>query len=119
MLHQFKPVPSNQSSPASPERHPWSLHRPVWLIGLAIALAVAVIPPFIDLKYEFVQVGILIGLAAICLGLLVEQRLRDEHLAGELHTRLETDARELHAKLQTDANRTNQALGGIISITRA
>jgi hypothetical protein len=130
MLRQFKPAPSNQSSPASPERRPWSLHRTVWLIGLAIALAIAVIPPFIDPKYEFVQVGILIGLAAICLGLLVEQRLRDEHLAGELHTRLETDARELHtrletdtrelhAKLQTDAERTNEALGGISSITRA
>jgi hypothetical protein len=107
-LHQFKFAASNQSTPVSPEKRPWSLHRTVWLIGLAIALAVAIIPPFIDPKHEFIEVGILIGLATICVGLLVEQRLRDEHLA-----------QELHARLQADADRTNEALGGIASVTRA
>lgn len=56
--------------------------------GILISAALAVIPPLIDPKYIYIQVGILIGLVSICLGLLIEQAVRNDEASIELDGRL-------------------------------
>ncbi|MCI0690065.1 MAG: hypothetical protein L0Y54_22940 [Sporichthyaceae bacterium] len=62
-------------------------------ITIAIALALAILPPWISPDAVNVQMGLLLGLLGLCAGLLVEQYLRYEDLADAVRSSAEEGSR--------------------------
>jgi hypothetical protein len=67
--------------------------KAIWLVGIVVSLLLATVPPLIDPKYSYIQVGILVGLAGICVALLVEQALRADQTAATIERELDRSSR--------------------------
>lgn len=91
-----QPIPADQPSQplleGRPEERKRSRRLVLWSVGLCVSLSLAIIPPLVNPKAQSVQIGILIGVVAIGVGLLVEQNLRSDQLATEVRTELKVNA---------------------------
>jgi hypothetical protein len=64
----------------------------LWGSGILVALAIAIIPPLLDPSKSYVQVGIIVGLVGVCIGLLIEQTAKADRLASDVSVRLHHQA---------------------------
>jgi hypothetical protein len=97
------------------------LRSPVllWSLGIVISLAVAIIPPWVDPKYIYIQVAILIGLMAICIGFLIQNALKYDEQSAALEKRMQADAGVLEKRMQADADMIAQVLKELSPIANA
>ncbi|GAA4097321.1 hypothetical protein [Nonomuraea soli] len=74
--------------------------RTLWIGGITISLALAIIPPWVDSTKIFIQVGIIVGLVGFCIALLVEQSTKLDQAIVEMRTQMERQAAELTTALR-------------------